>query len=218
VNFAKTFSLNNTRFTEILVQKNALDKGSFKRWVFCSGMLFNSTDKWWGDQGNRDKSHEGLDLCFYNNQEDTIFRLGENAKIPVVYDGMLVAIIDDFLGKSLIFEHMFSERDNYRLCTIYGHTIPEDNLYVGKIVKKGDVIATLASSSTFKTDIFPHLHLSLGWSSKAISYDRLDWKNIGSPNNLTLLDPLKVIDCSYDILACEICEKLGRTARANPDK
>ena len=36
-------SLRNTRFTEFLIQKNALDEGGFKGWVFCPGMLFNST-------------------------------------------------------------------------------------------------------------------------------------------------------------------------------
>jgi hypothetical protein len=28
-----------------------------------------------------------------------------------------------------------------------------------------------------------------GWASKAISYNRLDWENIGDPNTLTLLHP-----------------------------
>jgi murein DD-endopeptidase MepM/ murein hydrolase activator NlpD len=84
--------------------------------------------------------------------------------------------------------------DNNRLCTIYGHTIPADTLYVGKIVKQGDVIATLAGSSTSQKGIFPHLHISVGWTCKEISYDRLDWENIGDPDTFTLLDPLQVIE------------------------
>ncbi|MGD8980799.1 MAG: hypothetical protein PVF42_04345, partial [Desulfobacterales bacterium] len=58
VDLTRTPSLRNTRFTEFLVQKNAFGKGGFKGWIFCPGMLFNSTDKWWGDQSKRDKSHE----------------------------------------------------------------------------------------------------------------------------------------------------------------
>jgi murein DD-endopeptidase MepM/ murein hydrolase activator NlpD len=193
MDFTRTLSLRNTRFTEILIRRNDLDQGGFNGWVFCPGMLFNSTDKWWGNQGKRDKPHEGLDLCLYKDREDTILRLGEKAKIPVIYDGTVVAIVDDFLGKSVIIEHLFSDYDNNRLCTIYGHTIPEDTLYVGKIVKQGDVIATLADLSTSKTGIFPHLHISVGWTSKEISYDSLDWENIGDPNTVTLLDPLQVI-------------------------
>ena len=202
-----TPSLRNTRFTEILIQKNALEKGGFKGWVFCPGMLFNSTDKWWGDQGKRDALHEGLDLCLYKDREDTILRLGEQTKVPVLYDGRVVGIIDDFLGESVIIEHLISDGRNNRLCTIYGHTIPKDNLYVGKVVKQGDVIATLADSSTFKIKIFPHLHISLGWTSKEISYDRLDWGNIGAPNTLTMLDPLQCIDWHYLILTREKCEE-----------
>jgi murein DD-endopeptidase MepM/ murein hydrolase activator NlpD len=194
MDFTKTRSLKNTRFTEFLIRKNDLDPGGFNGWVFCPGMLFNSTDKWWGDQGKRDKPHEGLDLCLYRDREDTILRLGEKSKVPVIYDGTVVGIVDDFLGKSVIIEHLFSDYDNNRLCSIYGHTIPEDSLYVGKIVKQGDVIATLADSNTSKTGIFPHLHISVGWTSKEISYDSLNWENIGDPNTVTLLDPLKVID------------------------
>ena len=118
VDFIRTPSLKNTRFTEFLIRKNALDKGGFKGWVFCPGMLFNSTDKWWGDQGKRDKPHEGLDLCLYKDREDKILRLGEKAKVPVIYDGIVVRIVDDFLGKSVIIEHILSDFDNNRLCTI----------------------------------------------------------------------------------------------------
>ncbi|RLB77393.1 MAG: hypothetical protein DRH24_16320 [Deltaproteobacteria bacterium] len=63
MDFTRTLSLSNTGFTEFLIRKNALNPGGFNGWVFCTGMLFNSTDKWWGDQGKRDKPHEGFDLC-----------------------------------------------------------------------------------------------------------------------------------------------------------
>jgi len=214
VDLTRTPSLRNTRFTEFLIQKNAFGEGGFKGWIFCPGMLFNSTGKWWGDQNQRDKPHEGLDLCFYNDREDTILSLGKKAKIPVIYDGIVVRIIDDFLGKSVVIEHLFSDCNNNRLCTIYGHTIPESNLHVGNIVKQGDVIATLADSNRSKTNIFPHLHISLGWTSKEISYDRLDWENIGDPNTLTLLDPMQVIDWHYLILEREKCENPDHTATA----
>ena len=197
MSYTRALSLRNTRFTEFLIQKNALHEGGFKGWIFYPGMLFNSIDKWWGDQGKRDRPHEGLDLCLYKDRKDRILRFGEKTKVPAIYDGVVVGIIDDFLGKSVIIEHLFSDRDNNRLCTIYGHTIPENNLRIGKIVKEGDVIATLADSSRSKTNIFPHLHISIAWASKSISYDRLDWNSIAALDSFTLLDPLLIIDCHH---------------------
>ena len=206
VDVTKPPSLTDTRFTECFIQKNALDPGGFKEWAFCPGMLFHSTDKWWGDHKKRDKPHEGLDLCLYKDRKDMIVRLGETAKIPAICDGMVAGILDDFLGKSIIVESLFSGCDRNRLCTIYGHIIPKDHLHVGSFVEQGDVIAALADSRRFKTNIFPHLHISLGWASKTLSYDRLDWKNIGDPNTLTLLDPLQIIDWHYVIMGRETCE------------
>ena len=49
----KTLSLKKSRFTEMLIEENALDQGGFEGWIFCQGMLFNSPDKWWGDYGRR---------------------------------------------------------------------------------------------------------------------------------------------------------------------
>ena len=210
LDFLGTPYLTNTRFTEFLIRENGLDKSGFEGWIFCPGMLFNAIDKWWGDQGKRDKPHEGLDLCLYRDRGDMILRLGEKIKIPVIYDGVVVGIISDFLGKSVIIEHLLPNCDNRRFCTIYGHTIPDRGLHIGKIVKQGDIIATLADSSKSKADIFPHLHISLGWTSKAISYDRLDWGKIGAQNTLTLLDPLQVINCNYLTLEPEKCAKLGQ--------
>ena len=104
------------------------------------------------------------------------------------------------VGKSLIIEHGLPNSDNSRFCTIYGHTNPHVYLHVGSIVKGGDIIATIVDSIKSKHYIFPHLHISLGWTSKSISYDRLDWETIGAPNTLTLLDPLHVIDSHYPAL------------------
>ena len=200
VNFIETSDLKPTRFTEFLIRQNAIDPVGFKGWVFYSGMLFQSTDKWWGDRKKRDKPHEGLDLCLYKNRKGAIVRLAETAKVPVIYEGVVVGIIDDFLGKSIIVEHTFVDGDNNRLYTIYGHTNPQDHLHVGKSVRQGDIIANLADSSRFKTDIFPHLHISLGWASESIPYDRLNWQNMGDPDTIALMDPLHIIDTHYVIL------------------
>lgn len=47
---------------------------------------------------------------------------------------------------------------------------------------------------------YKDLYISLGRASRAISYDQLDWDNMGAQNSLTLLDPLNIIDWPYFIL------------------
>jgi murein DD-endopeptidase MepM/ murein hydrolase activator NlpD len=191
-------SLSKTRFTEFLVQENSLDECGFVEWIFYPGMLFNELEKWWGDKkGKRDRPHEGLDLFLYRDQRDRILHLDKKTRVPVMYDGVVVSILNDFLGKSLIMEHGFADGDNRKFCTIYGHTNPYDGIHVGRVVRQGDVIATLADAGKSKAGISTHLHISVGWIFKSISYDRLDWETIGAPDAMTLLDPLNVIDRCY---------------------
>ena len=193
-------SLRKTGFTKFFVRENALEEKGFKEWVFCSGMLFNALDKWWGNEGKRDWPHEGLDLCLYRDRRDKVLSLHGKMKIPVMYDGIVVRIINDFLGQSVIIEHGFDNSDNGRFYTIYGHTNPCSGVQVGRIVKQGDVIATLADPIKSKAGLLPHLHVSLGWTSEVVAYDKLDWETIGASNTLALLDPLHIIDSHYVVL------------------
>lgn len=197
--FSKALSLKKSRFTEFFIRENILDEHGFKEWIFCPGMLFNAPDKWWGDKLKRETLHEGLDLCFYSDRAGGIHRLDKKTKIPVMYDGMVVGIINDFLAKSVIVEHSLSASDNTRFCTIYGHTVPNHGLCVGKVLRQGDIIGTLADLNEAIVNIFSHLHISLGWTSKIISYDKLDWYTIGTPDMLTLLDPLNFMDGRYGL-------------------
>jgi len=175
LNFSRTPSLRKTRFTEYLIQENALDEHGFKEWIFYPGMLFNAVEKWWGNHGKRDKPHEGLDLCLYRDRWGNKRQLDEKTKIPAIYDGTVVGIVNDFLGKSVIIEHDLTDSDDNRLCTIYGHINPHKGLNVGRIVKEGDIIATLA-------------------------YDKFDWETIGALNTLIFTDPMYVIGWHYRVL------------------
>ena len=189
-----------TRFTEFLIRENGLTQNIVDRWVFHPGMLFHSPDKWWGDRGKRATPHEGLDLCLYMDPDGRIHGLDDKTRIPVLYDGVIVAIVNDFLGKSVIVEHRYDDSDNLGFCSIYGHTNPPDNLQIGKFVKNGEILASIADSSRSKSGIQPHLHISLAITEKYIDYERFDWAMIGSRDMLTLLDPLLVLDRSYQVV------------------
>jgi len=61
-------------------------------------------------------------------------------------------------------------------------------------------MGTLADPGQSGLNLMPHLHISFGWASKPISYDRLNWDTIGDSGTLTLLDPLDIINWQYQIL------------------
>jgi hypothetical protein len=194
---SETHNLRKTRFTKFLIQRNALDESGFESWIFCPGMLFNTLDKWWGDRERRDNPHEGLDFCLYTDRKERILRLDERTKIPAMYDGVVVRVFNDFLGKSVILEHSLPGSIPRGFCTIYGHTGPRGGLEVGRNLEEGEIIGTLADLDKTKVKILPHLHISLGWIPKTISYDGIDWETIGARNTLTLLDPLHILDWPY---------------------
>ena len=77
---------------------NGLGKNDFEEWVLCPGMLFKSSDSWWGILGKRKKLHEGLDLGFYRNQKKEIIGFDDSTRIPTIYEGVVVGVFNDFLA------------------------------------------------------------------------------------------------------------------------
>jgi murein DD-endopeptidase MepM/ murein hydrolase activator NlpD len=185
------------RFAEMVVEANGSGLKDFKHWLFCPAMLFNSPDKWWGDHGQRDFPHEGLDFCLYEGRSGEILRVDKNTRIPVMQDGVVRAIFTDYLGQAVVVEHR-DARNNDRCClSVYAHTKPMDGIQRGVFVEKGDVIATIADTSQSKANILPHLHLSLGIPSSLLSYDRFVWNRMRDPNLVSLIDPITIIDGHY---------------------
>ena len=196
----ETLSLKKSRFTEMLIEENALDQGGFEGWIFCQGMLFNSPDKWWGDYGRRDYPHEGIDLCLYRDLSRRICRIDQKIRIPVMHDGVVRAIIKDYLGKAVMIEHKSSQSDTGRFISLYAHTNPCPDIKVGMILNEGDIIANLADTSKSNSHIMPHLHLSFGLPSKSFSHDSFVWNAMRTPEIMILIDPLSVLDWPYQAL------------------
>jgi murein DD-endopeptidase MepM/ murein hydrolase activator NlpD len=192
MNSTNTIYFPKSSFTEVFVRENSLDKQGFSTWFFYPGMEFGAQETWWGDRGKRARPHEGVDLLFYRGTNDNVFSFGAGARIPVMYDGVVVKVIEDFLGKTVIIEHRFPTTGEDVFLTLYGHTSPVDEIVTGQDVKAGEIIATLALSWRAKAPI-PHLHLSLAWGRKSIPYDILDWTTICYPDTVSLIDPRPVI-------------------------
>ena len=190
--FIKTLCEEN-RFTERFVKENGLDAAGFTGWAFHNGMLFRSMEKWWG-KGERPKPHEGLDLCLFKDRNGGIHHLSEGALIPSMHSGIVVQILDDFLGKTLIIAHNTPSAEGSGFCTIFGHTVPAERLSVGTTVQQGEAIGTIAGSGRSSSGLLPHLHISAGWKSTDFTYEELNWSKISSENVMSLIDPLEIIN------------------------
>ena len=117
-----------------------------------------------------------------------------------MHDGVIKAMVKDFLGRAIFIEHGNVGSEPGGFISFYAHTRPYVNIKTGTIVKEGDIIATLADTSHSKADIIPHLHFSLGRPTKSFSYDRFVWSVIREPEKIILLNPLPVIDWPYQVL------------------
>jgi len=197
----ESLGLKKSRFTERLLEENALGKEGFECWIFCQGMLFCSLDKWWGDQGRRDHPHEGIDLCLYGNRSRNTRRLDKGTRIPVMHDGVVRVVSKDFLGETIVIEHEMNGIG--RFVSMYAHTEPRPHMKAGVRVKEGDIIGTLGDTGRAKSGILPHLHVSVGIPSHAFSYDRFDWNTMTNPGKIVLLDPLPLMDRPHQILAAD---------------
>lgn len=192
--------LPTTKFGDYLIEHNNLGERRFDAWLFHPGMLFSSTDRWWGNGGNRVHPHEGLDFCLYRDKDGHDYTLDDSIKVPLMYDGEVVHIIDDFIGQSVFVIHDTGDGKGHQLLSVYAHVEPYDGFGKGKTFQGGDVIATIKDTNGNKVGIMPHLHLSLAWVPRFLLYDQFNWKTIRDPAIVTLLNPLEVMDCTYTVL------------------
>ncbi len=204
--------LAKTRFTARLIEANGYDPNDFKCWVFCPGMLFEAPDKWWGDYGRRDFPHEGLDFCLYRDAADNLLRLDESTRIPVMHDGRVKALFNDYLGEAVVIEHESIAALPGKSISIYAHTKPQDGIRPGVKVREGDIIATIAGTGRSKTNILPHLHLSFGRPSVDIVYEPFVWNQMRDPRRVTLKNPQGLVDWPCEVLGPK-CQGIPLTSR-----
>ena len=186
-------------FQERLMFYNSLGERGFNEWVFRPAMLFGACCKWWGDLGKRDMPHEGLDICLYRTKEGDVRCLDEKTKVPVIFKGQIVKIIDDFLGVSVFVRHSDYENNESQLFTIYGHISPRDRMGSGERLSEGDIIGTIADAKNSSGRIPSHLHISVAWIPNTIRSQELSWQTVSDIRKVMLLDPLIVIECPYSI-------------------
>ncbi|MGD8703438.1 MAG: M23 family metallopeptidase [Desulfosarcina sp.] len=188
------------------MQANGLHSSDLRGWVFNPGMLFNAPDKWWGDRGQRDFPHEGIDFCLYQDRAGLVHRVDRQTRIPVMHSGVIRSIFSDYLGQAVVVEHRDPYTGNRPFISIYAHTKPLDGIQPGVSVEEGDIIATIADTRRSKAGIFPHLHYSLGYPKATLPYESFVWNNMRDPHLIALLDPRGTIDRPCLVMDHEVLE------------
>ena len=157
-------------------------------------MLFGAPQMWWDDRGPRPRPHEGLDLCFYWSQGLETRQVDVQTQIPAMYDGTVVHLCEDLIGRSVMMEHRWPAMPGC-IYTLYGHTRPRAGLAVGQTIRAGEIVARLAPVTRPGATVLPHLHISVGWSSEPVAPERLAWNIL--PEVLHLLDPLPLLSSGH---------------------
>lgn len=117
-----------------------------------------------------------------------------------MFDGVIVKIGDDFLGKSVYVKHSALDGQGTQLHTIYGHMKPGDGIHEGHVLKEGDVLGTVADARNRRAGILSHLHVTVAWIPDSLPPSDLDWKTIADPHMVSLLDPLTITGGEYSIM------------------
>jgi hypothetical protein len=186
----KNKSVPISQFGERLILWNGLDAAGFAAWEFLPGMKFAERGAWWRDGAGRACPHEGLDIRCYRTGDGRLLSLRAGARVPVTYRGEVVAIVDDFLGRSVFVAHEYCDRQGWRLHSVYGHVDPCPGVVPGRPLGDGDPVGTIADSSARRIPVPPHLHLSLALIAGS---EPLGWPGLRDPARARLLDPLPVV-------------------------
>jgi murein DD-endopeptidase MepM/ murein hydrolase activator NlpD len=176
-------------FHGLLIRWNGLDVKGFAAWEFLPGMRFNERAAWWRGGADRGGAHEGLDICWFRTVDGRRLSLGAGARVPVIYAGDVVSIVDDFLGASVFVAHAHCEGRGRRLHTVYGHLDPRAGLTPGVLIDDLDAVGTIAETSGAKSSVPPHLHITMALIEREGAPDRLDWATLRESGRALLLDP-----------------------------
>ena len=196
--------MRHSAFSDRLIECNGLGEMGFLCWAFTPGMLFGARRKWWGDRGPRNRPHPGLDLCAFVDRRDRTAWLDEGDRVPAASSGTAEAIIDDFLGRTVVIENRTPGIDaGDALYTLYAHVVPRPDLHPGDRVAEGEVIAAIAGVTRSRSGIRPHLHLSLAGIAGTLPVDRLDWRTLTEIDGIRFVDPLRTLALPYRMVAVQ---------------
>jgi len=192
-NTSAPIPLAPSAFNGLLIRWNGLDTAGFAAWEFLPGMRFSERAAWWRGGADRASAHEGLDLTCYRTVDGRRGSLAAGARVPVMYAGEVVSVVDDFLGASVFVAHASCDGEGRQLHTIYGHLRPRPGLAPGSRIGDGEAVGTIAGASGETRAVPPHLHITLALIDREGGPARLDWEALRDRSRVLLLDPMIIM-------------------------
>ncbi|GAB6096222.1 hypothetical protein JCM14469_24750 [Desulfatiferula olefinivorans] len=189
-------------FFDDLARQN--DLPGFRQWFFYSGMLFGGDEKWWGKGGTRPDPHEGLDICYYLDDDGKRRALQNPIVIPAADDGVVFAVSDDdYLGKSIFVRHTAKDSSGMTLHSVYAHAVPSPGLCAGSAVARGEIVATMADIRDRGLSVPGHIHLSMVFLAEDYPLDMLRWQILSLTYQARLVDPMAYLACDFSVAPYE---------------
>lgn len=184
----RTRPLPDSGFLEAFLRLNGFDAGGFAAWEFLPGMRFGERTAWWRAGSERDLPHEGVDLCGYRAGDGRPVSLPAGTRVPVLWPGEVVAVVADFLGRSVFVSHGVRDAEGRRLHSAYGHLRLSPGMEAGCRLEEGDEVGTIAGPAGGRGAVPPHLHVTVALIAEAVK--AFDWAALRDPARVRLLDPL----------------------------
>jgi hypothetical protein len=185
---AEGFALPPSGFFHSLARRNGLEGSAFGGWIFPPGTGFGETEAWWRE-GTRAHPHEGVDVFLYADAAGGRGRLPAGAVVPPVWEGVVVRVVPDHLGKTVFVAHHRCGRRGRRLHSVYGHLVPGEGIAPGLPVAADHLLGRVADTAGRRVPMAPHLHLSLALVDASVRPGDLGWDLMRDPRSVTLLDP-----------------------------
>lgn len=180
-----------SRFTTAFTSLNWESAPDFSSWSFRSGMKFGDFSKWWDEGNQRPSPHEGLDLAAYLDSTENRHSLRPGIYIPPLFDGKVLNIIDDFLGKTIIVQHRYKSDQGLRLLSFTAHILPSHALSPGSKVSTREPLGEIAPGNN---KCPPHLHISTAWVSPAFDVAGFSWAKFRKQEGFLPCDPMLLLN------------------------
>jgi len=180
------------RFSEYLTaiaRINRLGNGRQVEWLFHTGMLFSTRDKWWGDFGFRSSVHEGIDITYYRTLPGEMCCFDDTILVPAMEDGRIINLCDDFLGRTLVVDPEKEGLAGTRVIFTYAHILPQSRLTIGHRISKNEVIARVCDTRK-NPQLPPHLHFSCFEVEKGVLPEEMNWNLFSKGQAVKRINPV----------------------------